>query len=250
MTVQAERHPDAMVETVRWQICEAELVQSGGRGRGVNRAARDPLHLDILTNVCLPMTVDQPIRWDDHAPGRIEEMAALGVLPDGPAAAALVFPELWPTAKAAKMAAASARAKRPQENPLGFSSRKGLNGPSSLLDNYSRELGPFSGTPPSCPLLRSNDALVETWGLKPLALGALSRMERARARAERPDKRALKFEFLFDPDLIPDPEAWLSERTGLDVEVEYFTRATAPGIDLLRSGHVEEGLVVAGTSEP
>ena len=217
--VQAALHPDPMVEAVRWQICEAELIQSAGRGRGVNRTVETPLQLDVLSDTCLPLTVQQPVRWNDNAPGRIEEMVAIGLLPSGPAAAALIYPDLWPTEKAAKMAASSARSKNIQTNFLEYTTSVRLKGPSSLLNNNSRDLRPFSTQPTSYRLLEPFWSLVKKWGVNPLAFGALSKMRAAQARVERPGKRALKFKLLFDSALIPDLETWLSVRTGLFVEV-------------------------------
>ena len=57
--VEGNQHPDPRAEAVRWSICEAELIQTIGRGRGVNRTAANPLQIDILTNVCLPIEVDE-----------------------------------------------------------------------------------------------------------------------------------------------------------------------------------------------
>ena len=57
--VEGNQHPDPRAEAVRWAICEAELIQAIGRGRGVNRTADNPLQIDILTNVCLPIEVDE-----------------------------------------------------------------------------------------------------------------------------------------------------------------------------------------------
>ena len=37
-----DQHPDPFVESIRWQICEAELIQALGRSRGINRTARQP----------------------------------------------------------------------------------------------------------------------------------------------------------------------------------------------------------------
>jgi hypothetical protein len=227
LSVQAEQHPDPMVEAVRLQICEAELIQCGGRGRGVNRSAETPLQLDVLSNVCLPMEVNQPVRWDDNAPGEIGEMVARGLLPDGPAAAAMVYPDLWPSVNKAKMAARNARVKSPRANILPENSINQLNGVKPLLYISNRDLTPFRGKMTTSSLLGSIDDLVKSWGLKPLAYGALSNMIFAQARAERPGKRALKFKFLFDPHIIHDPEDWLSERTGMDVEVEVFPPAPA-----------------------
>ena len=250
LTVQVEQHPDPMVEVVRWQICEAELIQSGGRGRGVNRLADTPLQLDVLSNVCLPMKVGQPVRWDDNAPGRIEEMVGLGLLPKGPAAAALIYPDLWPTAKAAERAASQARGKTTPADVLKMFSKETLSPPKSLLNIYSRGLGGDSGQPTSSHLLGSIKALVRGWGIKPLAFGALSQMQFAQAKVQRTNERALKFKFLFDPALIPDPEEWLTERTGFDVEVECFTPTPAKGHAPSRSDQVEEDWLITPASGP
>jgi hypothetical protein len=232
LSVQAERHPDPISEVVRWQICEAELVQVIGRGRGVNRSVDKPLHVDVLNNVCLPLTIDQPIRWDDNAPGRIEEMVGMGLLPDGPAAAALVYPDLWPTVKTAKKAAENARAKAPKANILEETTEP-LNGPNPLLYISNRELGPFSAKRTHLHLSSSFESLVKTWSVKPLAVGVLSNMQMAQARVERINKRALKFEFLFNPDLISEPELWIAERTGCQVEIEYTSFVSNPTPELL-----------------
>ena len=54
-----EVHADPTAEAIRWSICEAELIQAMGRGRGVNRTAENPLQIDLLTDVVLPVTVDE-----------------------------------------------------------------------------------------------------------------------------------------------------------------------------------------------
>jgi putative DNA primase/helicase len=45
----AYRHPDPMVEAVRFAICEGELLQANGRGRGVRRSEKAPLEVLILS---------------------------------------------------------------------------------------------------------------------------------------------------------------------------------------------------------
>ena len=100
-----------------------------------------------------------------------------------------------------------------------------LNGLKSLLYIFNRDLRPFSEKRTNFHLLGPIEALVKTWGLKPLAFGALSRMRYAQAKIKRPDKRALKVKFMFDPHLISNPEIWLSDCTGLEVEVEYLSPA-------------------------
>ncbi len=79
-----EQHADPIAEAVRWSICEGELIQAIGRGRGVIRTADTPLEIDLLTDVVLrssqpaamPSTRspcgwrprDQPLRNDHRTP--------------------------------------------------------------------------------------------------------------------------------------------------------------------------------------
>ena len=70
--VVGNQHPDRWAEAVRWAICEAELVQAIGRGRGVNRGPENPLQIDILTNICLPgIEVDEVTTWDAIQPSAL-----------------------------------------------------------------------------------------------------------------------------------------------------------------------------------
>jgi hypothetical protein len=62
-------HPDARAEAMRWAICEAGLIQAIGRGRGVNRKPRNPLQIDVLTNIVLPIEVDVVTTWEALQPG-------------------------------------------------------------------------------------------------------------------------------------------------------------------------------------
>ena len=63
--VPCEVHADPTAEAIRWSICEGELIQAMGRGRGVNRTAENPLQIDLLTDVVLPVTVAELIAWSD-----------------------------------------------------------------------------------------------------------------------------------------------------------------------------------------
>jgi putative DNA primase/helicase len=87
---------------VRWSICEGELIQATGRGRGVNRSADTPLEIDLLTDVVLPVTVDALVPWSDLRPTRRDLMALTGILLENAADMAACFPELWSTAAAAR----------------------------------------------------------------------------------------------------------------------------------------------------
>jgi hypothetical protein len=100
VAVTCDQHPDDLAEAIRYQICEAELVQAIGRGRGVNRTAETPLDVDILADVVLPVTVDEVQEWE--APGHEVEMVAEGIWLESPADMARAWPDVWATAKAAR----------------------------------------------------------------------------------------------------------------------------------------------------
>ena len=97
-----EEHADPIAEAVRWSICEGELIQAMGRGRGVNRTAATQLEIDLLTDVVLPVIVDALVAWSDLRPTRRDLMALTGIVLENAADMAACFPELWPTREAAK----------------------------------------------------------------------------------------------------------------------------------------------------
>ena len=97
-----EVHADPIAEAVRWSICEGELIQAMGRGRGVNRTADTVLEIDLLTDVVLPVTVDALVPWSDLRPTRRDLMALTGIVLENAADMAACFPELWSTREAAK----------------------------------------------------------------------------------------------------------------------------------------------------
>jgi putative DNA primase/helicase len=79
----AYRHPEPQVEAVRFAICEAELLQAIGRGRGVRRHEHNPLHVLLLTNVPLPLPVTALTTSKDlyDGAGPVEVLASRGVIP-------------------------------------------------------------------------------------------------------------------------------------------------------------------------
>jgi hypothetical protein len=78
----AYRHPDPLVEAVRFAICEGELVQAVGRGRGVRRAAEAPLEVLILTDVPIPIPVNALTTWKELCDqGPLTLLATKGVVP-------------------------------------------------------------------------------------------------------------------------------------------------------------------------
>jgi len=97
-----EEHADPTAEAVRWSICEGELVQAMGRGRGVNRTADTVLVIDLLTDVVLPVMVDALAPWAELRPTRRDHMALSGIVLENAADMAACFPDLWPSAVAAR----------------------------------------------------------------------------------------------------------------------------------------------------
>jgi hypothetical protein len=78
----ALRHPDPLVEAVRFAICEGELVQAVGRGRGVRRTADTRLEVLILTDVPIPIPVDTLTTWKELCDyGPLSLLATKGVVP-------------------------------------------------------------------------------------------------------------------------------------------------------------------------
>lgn len=104
--LEAAYHPDPLAEALRWQICEGQLIQSIGRPRAVNRTADNPVHIDIVTNIPLPIEVDETVTWKEMQPHPLEVLAARGfVIEEGRDQAAFavgVCPDIWKDAQSFK----------------------------------------------------------------------------------------------------------------------------------------------------
>lgn len=101
------RHPDALVEAVRWSISEGAVVQGIGRCRGVRRNPAEPVVVTLLAEMALPLTVAEVIQWPDAQPSRLEVAAAEAALtgralPLAPGDLAQARPDLWSTKWAAE----------------------------------------------------------------------------------------------------------------------------------------------------
>jgi putative DNA primase/helicase len=96
-----DQHVDETAEAIRLQICEAELVQAIGRGRGVIRTAETPLDVDIVSDVVVPITEDEVVQWE--TPSELVEMPARdGIVLTAPADMARAWPSVWKTAERAR----------------------------------------------------------------------------------------------------------------------------------------------------
>jgi putative DNA primase/helicase len=94
-----DRHPDPFVESLRWLICEGELLQAFGRARGINRTADTPLDIDILSNVVLPIIVNEVSQW--KAPSLLFETAVEGAMLTSRVDMVKLWPLVWPNTRAA-----------------------------------------------------------------------------------------------------------------------------------------------------
>ncbi len=117
---EVDRHSDPVAEAIRRQVCEGELVQIIGRGRGVSRTAANPLDVLVMTDVALPMPIHEEIAAADLDPTLPDLMlAASGIVFENYRHAAEVCPHLWSNWEAAKKAfARHQKGTNPYENIL------------------------------------------------------------------------------------------------------------------------------------
>ena len=97
-------YADPDLEALRVAITDAAVLQAAGRGRAVNRTAETPLSLFILAGVVVPMPVKRIARWADVRLSPQQRMAARGMVTDSPTDAWRLYPDLFPSAEAAKKA--------------------------------------------------------------------------------------------------------------------------------------------------
>lgn len=179
--VKVDVHPDAMTERVRRQIVDEEVGQAIERGRGVNRTADNPVHYFIFGNTPTRLPVDQVLHWDDVRPGRLERMAASGVMLENATDMALGFPNLWKTAR-------------------------------SVRDWRNRAKKQTSVASPIIDILIGEATLV-CENPKPTSISqAPSGFISGSYKLNR--KYTKTSVFHFHPSLCPDPETWLMERLG------------------------------------
>lgn len=109
VTVPVSYHPDERADRIVRQVREAELMQAIARCRPVHRGADVPCEVLILTNVPLPIEVDEVTTWERAIPTRFEQMQLAGFLPDVASDCAAAYPHLWESGEAVRQAASRAR---------------------------------------------------------------------------------------------------------------------------------------------
>jgi hypothetical protein len=93
---EAACHPDPLVEAIRWQICEAEVLQCIGRARGLRRNVA----IYLLTDVVLPEPIARTVYYHEMMPTRRNVALARGVSFTTGKEAAKAYPDLWVSADA------------------------------------------------------------------------------------------------------------------------------------------------------
>jgi len=127
--VEAPRHPDQLVEAMRWAATEGRMVQLADRARGVRRGPEAPLDVWLLSPLPLPgMPADRLLAW---AGVEVSRLALAfwrlgGVLPLRPLD--LVRTGLWATEKAADRALEEAGVRQDPPAPLGDDLLKAAGG--------------------------------------------------------------------------------------------------------------------------
>ena len=103
-TVRVRRHADDKAELLRAAICDDEVIQAIGRGRGVNRSADDPLEVHVLADVALPLVHDAILAWEAVQPDLFQRMLLAGIAVDSPTDAAQLHPRCSPARSRRKRA--------------------------------------------------------------------------------------------------------------------------------------------------
>lgn len=97
-------HQDPKGENMRAAVCDDEVIQAIGRGRGVNRTSGNPLEVQVLADVALPMIHDRVVAWESMVPNVLQKMLLAGLAVDSPADAAALHPGFFPSVEQAKKA--------------------------------------------------------------------------------------------------------------------------------------------------
>jgi hypothetical protein len=115
-------HEDPQAEVLRAAICDDEVIQAIGRGRGVNRTADNPLEVQVMADVALPLVHDAVLAWDMVKPDVFQRMLLAGIAVDSPADAVLLHAGMFASADAAD--SVFRREAFNRQNPIGDTYRE------------------------------------------------------------------------------------------------------------------------------
>ncbi|MCB1782630.1 MAG: DEAD/DEAH box helicase family protein [Alphaproteobacteria bacterium] len=94
-------HWDPMADALLQGSMVAEIIQAIGRGRGVNRTGKNPLAVDIITNIAMPITVNETMTHHELLSNRYDYMVMNGAMLCSPADQTTAYPGLFETPKSA-----------------------------------------------------------------------------------------------------------------------------------------------------
>lgn len=205
---EADCHPDPICEAIRWHIAEGELVQIIGRPRGVNRTADNPVDILALVDCPLPLPVNQIASYADLEPTPADlMMAAGGVALESPADAVAAYSMiLWDDREEAKKA---------------------------FQRGEVRTKPAFRG---HSPIKTSNTGMSPKAGICPNLLTVAYQVA---------GKRREPTFATYDPAIVPDLAAWLTERVGCLTWFGEKPEPKAPKVNVLEA-MAERGLVIGG----
>jgi hypothetical protein len=203
-------HPDEAAEVLRWLACDAELTQAIYRARPLSRTVANPLTIYIMTSVCLSVPIDFAKPWADMQPSLFQLMilASGGGATDSPTDAVTIFPGLFPSVDAARMALQ----REPYVGPklmkrflaiIGSDGR--IKRTTSLEECLSKPVVRFIDVDDRIALMNLIGG--GTWP----AIRTI--------RYHRVGARGRAATFYYDPKQIADPIAWLRERLGCEVVI-------------------------------
>ena len=115
-------------------IAEGGVLQALGRSRGVNRTPENPVEaFVVLDDLTLPIPIDALAHVSDVEPNEIDEMMTRGLVPEWPADATRLYPDLFKNRKAADY-----RYRRDGRVPAMFAAASySENGRTSSASSYS-----------------------------------------------------------------------------------------------------------------
>lgn len=104
-SIEVRAYANPVLERLRSAITDAEVIDNVGRARAVNRqSAEDGVHVYLMTDVVTPMPVTTLTNWDNLRLSPVARMAARGGVLRCSADAHKAYPDLFPSANAAKVA--------------------------------------------------------------------------------------------------------------------------------------------------
>lgn len=114
--VRTTRHPDDRVEAFRRRATQNEIVQAVGRGRGGNRGPENPIQIDLINEIPLPIAVDEVVSWENAQPTPADLVAGRhGIVIEDQSArgAAKLIDALLPDVATSRASLRRARAREP-----------------------------------------------------------------------------------------------------------------------------------------